>query len=389
MPTKIRKLKIAQLGPAHPHRGGIVHFNNRLAQALQARQDVEVQHYFWSKPYPKSLLPGQASDWLDQKSRVTLQVPGRRILSYTNPWSWWKLLRHMRSDGCDVLVTHWVHPVHFPVFLMLFAAIRHFTDIRIHLIVHNVIPHETFIGAIPMTKIIMNMAHHIIVHSSAEFEIMTKTMKIQRNMKISFHPTYDFFPENKNVEDIRIKLNLKNKIFLFFGFIRPYKGIQCLVSAFEILLKRHDDISLLIVGENLYSKNSRSSENLSDFLHDRINTNENIIHIDAYVPNEDVGLYFSIADVLVTPYIQASQSGPVHIASAFGKPVIASDLPAFRECIKHGVTGYLFTPGDPQELAKAMEHFLEQTWDSNRIRAHGQRFDWDRYVEILLDDDAN
>lgn len=379
MPTRIRKFKIAQLGPAHPHRGGIVHFNNRLAQTLQTRQDVEVHQYFWSKPYPESLLPGPASDWLDQKSRVTFQVPGQHILSYTDPWSWWKLLRHMRSDGCEILVTHWVHPVHFPVFLFLFAAIRYLTDIKIHLIVHNVIPHEIFIGAIPMTKIIMNMAHHVIVHSSAEYDLMINTLKIKKNIKVSFHPLYDFFPGNKNVENIRKKLNLKNKIFLFFGFIRPYKGIECLISAFEILLKKHNNISLLIVGENLYSVN----------LHDRINTNENITHIDAYVPNEDVELYFSIADALVAPYLQTSQSGPVHIASAFGIPVIASDLPAFRECVVHGVTGYLFNPGDPEELAKTMEHFLGQTWDSNLIRAHGRRFDWDRYVEILLDDDAN
>lgn len=384
MSMNSHRLTIAQLGPAHPNRGGIVHFNNRLALALQEREGLNVRQYFWSKPYPELLLPGPASEWLDHQSRETLQVPGQRILSVTNPLSWWSFLRRLRGDSCDILVTHWTHPVHFPVFAVLFTAIRLFTNIRIHLIAHNVMPHEKVLGAAWMARTVMNLAHVVIVHSSAEYDLATKYLGISDKVRKSFHPVYDCFKITGKKEKIRDKLKIEHYVFLFFGFIRPYKGIDCLIDAFEILQKKRDDVSLLIVGKNMYKKNSAAGKGKDD-LSRRIDANERINHIDEYVPNEDVGSYFSIADALVTPYHEASQSGPVQIAHAFGKPVIASDLPAFRECLEQGVSVRLFKPGDPAALADTMDNFLRQPPGSDDTRPHSRRLDWDRYVEILLD----
>jgi glycosyltransferase involved in cell wall biosynthesis len=384
---KTPRRTIAQLGPAHPNRGGIVHFNNRLALALQQRSDLNVRQYFWSKPYPELLLSGPASEWLDHQSRETLQVPGLRILSFTNPLSWWSFLRRIRRDGCDILVTHWTHPIHFPVFAVLFTVIRLFTNIRIHLIAHNVMPHEKIIGAAWMARTVMNLAHVVIVHSAAEHDVATKHLGISGKVRKSFHPVYDFFNMTEKKEQIRGKLKIESHVFLFFGFIRPYKGIDCLIDAFEILQKKRNDVSLLIVGKNMYKKNSvfgRGKDNVTR----SINANEKIIHIDEYVPNEDVGSYFSIADALVTPYHEASQSGPVQIAHALGKPVIASDLPAFRECLEQGVSGRLFKPGDSEALAETMDNFLRHPPGPDDRRPHSLRPGWDRYVEILLDDAA-
>lgn len=379
------RLTIAQLGPAHPSRGGIVHFNNRLALALQELPDLNVRQYFWSKPYPELLLPGPASEWLDHQSKDTLQVPGLRILSFTNPLSWLSFLRHIRRDRCDILVTHWAHPIHFPVFAVLFTAIRLFTNIRIHLIVHNVMPHEKIIGAAWMARTVMNLAHAVIVHSSAEYDLATKLLGISGKVRKSFHPVYDFFNMTGSEEQIRRKLKLENHVFLFFGFIRPYKGIDCLVDAFELLQNKRNDVSLLIVGKIMYKKKLAHGTEHDNIIR-RINANEKIIHIDEYVPNEDVGSYFSIADALVTPYHEASQSGPLQIAQALGKPVIASDLPAFRESLEQDVSGRLFKPGDPEALAETMDNFLGQPTGSDSKRPHSLRPGWDRYVEILLDD---
>lgn len=384
MTMKSPRLTIAQLGPAHPNRGGIVHFNNRLALALQERSDLSIQHYFWSKPYPELLLPGPASEWLDRQSRDTLQVPGKRILNFTNPFTWWTFLQRIRGDGCDILVTHWAHPIHFPVLTALFTAIRLFTNIRIHLIVHNVMPHEQVIGAAQMARTVMNLAHVVIVHSSAEYDVATKRLGISSRVKKSFHPAYDFFKATGKKDLIRNNLNLEKHVFLFFGFIRPYKGVDCLIDAFEILQKKRKDVSLLIVGKNLYKRNSLFCRGLDDVTR-RINANEKIIHIDEYVPNEDVGSYFSLSDALVAPYHETSQSGPVQIAHALGKPVIASDLPAFRECLGQGLPGRLFTPGDPEALAEAMDNFLREPRGSEDMKPRRPKPGWDRYVEILLD----
>jgi glycosyltransferase involved in cell wall biosynthesis len=384
-----KRIRIAQLGPAHPYRGGIVHFNNRLAKALEAIPELEVYQYFWTKLYPECLLPGPASDWLDLRSRVSFQVSGRNILNYANPWSWWQFVRRIRSDGCRILVTHWVHPVHFPVFVTVFAALRLLTDVEIHLIVHNVRPHEDVPGATQMARTVMNLAHHVTVHNASERDIAKKIMNVQTNIKTAFHPVYDFFTACEDSEYLRKKIRLKKRVILFFGFIRPYKGLECLISAFEIFQKKNNDVSLLIVGKFIHTRKKKYGNSEYNLLQNLIKKNKSIIHINEYIPNEDVGIYFGIADTLVTPYHKVSQSGPVQIAFALGIPVIASDLPAFRDCIEEGVTGSFFNPGDPQDLARAMEGVLGQAWDSDRIKAHGQRFGWERYVEILLDGDVN
>ena len=246
-------------------------------------------------------------------------------------------------------------------------------------------PHEKVIGAAWMARTVMSLAHVVVVHSSAERDVATRHLKIVGKVRKSFHPVYDFFNTTEKLERLRDTLNLENHVFLFFGFIRPYKGIDCLVDAFEMLQQKRTDVSLLIVGKNMY-KNKPARDRGSDNVTQRIDANEKIIHIDEYVPNEDVGSYFSIADALVAPYHEASQSGPVQIAHALGKPVIASDLPAFRECLEQGVSGRLFKAGDPEALAEAMNSLLRQPPDFENMKPHGPRMGWERYVEILLDD---
>ena len=377
-------LKIAQLGPSHPYRGGIVHFNSRLAKALHVRNDLDVTQFFWAKPYPESLLPGPPSNWLDMESKETFHVPGQSFLSYSNPLTWWRFIRQIFKDGHDLLITHWVHPIQFPVFFTLFCALRVFSGTRIFLIVHNVLPHESILGSKLMLHLTAKLVHRIIVHSSGELDNSLNCKIPAEKIKLAFHPVFDFFPTGENTQNsVRNELGLKDKVFLFFGFLRPYKGVKTLLSAFEKLNSRRNDISLLIVGENFIHHNDTKIEfDNAAFQPSKI---ENVVYINKYVPNESVGQYFMAADALVVPYFEASQSGPIQIAYSFGKPVIASDIPSFMDCIKNGTSGYFFKTGDPDDLARAMEFFLEYPLDADDIRAFSRQFSWDKYTEILLD----
>lgn len=381
MTHPLRTIRVAQLGPAHPYRGGIVHFNSRLAQALLEREDFEVSQYFWSKPYPESLLPAPASKWLDTESRETFQVPGMSILSFTNPLTWLRLARLIRQGKYDLLITHWVHPVQFPVLFTIFIILRLFTKTKTVMIVHNIFPHERIIGSGVLLKTISFLVNNIILHSTSEL-INAKKIKIRKNKLIlSFHPTYDIF---NNVNYLKVKKNkfkLRDKVFLFFGFIRPYKGIDLLIEAFKTISKNKKDISLLIVGEKFTKKMPDTGRSPSAAPME----SENIVVIDRYVTNEEVGQFFDIADILVAPYREATQSGPLQIAYAFDKPVIASDLPAFRDCVEHGKSGYLFETGNPEDLARCMELALEKPLHQEDIRSFRQRFTWERYVQIILD----
>lgn len=378
-------LKIAQLGPAHPHRGGIVHFNSRLAKALHGRNDLDVTQFFWAKPYPESLLPGSPSNWLDMESKETFHVPGQSFLSYSNPLTWWRFVRQICKGGHDLLITHWVHPIQFPVFFTLFCALRIFSGTRIVLIVHNVLPHESAPGSKQMLRLIAKLVHRVIVHSSEELNNALSCKIPAEKIRLAFHPVFDFFPLCENAQNsVRNDLGLKDKVFLFFGFLRPYKGVRTLLSAFEKLNSRMDNVSLLIVGENFGAHNVTKIE--FDITKGQLNKIKNVVHINKYVPNDSVGQYFMAADTLVAPYNKASQSGPIQIAYSFGKPVIASDIPSFRDCIKSGTSGYFFTAGDPDDLARVMEFFLGHPLDADDIRTFSRQFSWEKYTEILLDE---
>ena len=326
------------------------------------------------------LLPAPPAKWLDTESRKTFEVRGSHILSFSNPLTWFRLAKRIRRQQFDFLITHWVHPVQFLALFPFFLILKILTKTKIILITHNILPHERFFGSGIFLKIISLFTKKLVIHSSSEILKAEKINLPKNKILSSFHPIYDIFFEEKKYDTDKNYLPNGDKIFLFFGFIRPYKGIEILLDAFKIIQNKHKNISLFIVGENFNQKNSAIAKKINSF-----SDNSKIFFIDQYIPNEDVGHYFHMADVVVLPYLEATQSGPLQIAYAFDKPVIASDLPAFRDCVENGISGYLFKPGDSEGLAQAMLMFLEKPLNQQDVRSVRRRFNWDKYVQILLD----
>lgn len=380
-------MKIALLGPSHPFRGGIVHFNSLLAEVLQNKTQLDVDLFYWSKPYPAFLLPGSSSDYLDEKSAVTFSRPGLRILNYTNPLTWINLVRYIKRGQYDLLITHWVHPVHYPVFKFLFTAIKLTTKTKICLIAHNCLPHERFFGDEALSRNLFNTADSLVMHGQPETDLAGKIGVDFHRLIKAFHPLYNqFSPPDESRESIRQSLGLRGRVLLFFGFIRPYKGLDLLLKAFCELSSKYNDLSLLIVGEQFGSGADQLSEK-EKFLKGSSSNDvvkEKVVWIDHYVANEEVGRYFTVADALVAPYLSVTQSGPIQIAYAFDKPVIASDLPAFRECVSEGESGYLFETGNASDLAKKIELFLEKPVVSEKVKHYRRKFGWDSYVDLIL-----
>ncbi len=381
-------MKIALLGPAHPFRGGIVHFNSRLAATLQSRSDLTVDLFYWSKPYPEFLQPGPPRACLDEDSSLTFHRQGLPILSYTNPLTWVRLIKHLRRGRYDMLITHWVHPVHFPVFKVLFAAVKLLARMKISVIVHNILPHERFPGDKVMTRSVLNMTHRLIMHGQAEVDLARHIGFNHQKMIKAFHPVYDqFTPPSESSDDIRLRLGLRKRVLLFFGFIRPYKGLDILLAAFRSVAREDPDTSLLIVGESFYAHEGEAStkDRFLQNLPKDDPVRSQMVWIDRYVPNEEVGHYFAAADVFVAPYLSVTQSGPLTIAYAFDKPIIASDLPAFRECVCVGESGYLFETGNAEDLAKTIKRFFKTPVSGEKVKRFRQRLDWDQYADLLLE----
>jgi glycosyltransferase involved in cell wall biosynthesis len=199
------------------------------------------------------------------------------------------------------------------------------------------------------------------------------------------HPMYDFQEFSAPPKDIakeRLKVN-ESKVLLFFGIVRKYKGLMTLIEAFpEIHRYFKGDVRLLIAGE-FY-------ESLTEYVRaiEQTGCADKITLHNRFIPNESVGDYFQAADVVVLPYLTASQSGVTQMAYGFGKPVIASAVGGLPETVEEGETGLLFSLGDSASLAQKVKEFYEKYLNTDWVKNIAdlkERFSWTGMVEAIID----
>jgi D-inositol-3-phosphate glycosyltransferase len=147
------------------------------------------------------------------------------------------------------------------------------------------------------------------------------------------------------------------KAILFLGKIRPYKGLEYLLTAFQLLGSRGSNYRLIIAGEP-----RKGNENYLDEICgmiDRDFSSGQIIVKMQFIPDTEMELFLKAADVLVLPYKDITQSGVLFLGYSFGLPVVATDVGSLREEIIEGRTGFLCKPADPVDLAKALETYFQ------------------------------
>jgi len=277
-------------------------------------------------------------------------------------------------------------------FLMLYYKLQ---GKKIVLTAHNVNAgkrdlKDSFINRLTL-KIQYRLADHIFVH--------TKKMKCElrddfgiREQAITVIPfgMNNTVPDTKlTPEQARFRLGIREgeRTILFFGTIRPYKGLVDLVAAFERIVAKDANHRLIIAGEP-----KRGSEKYLDDIQKTINCNiegGRVIQKIGYIPDEETELYFKAADVLVLPYTHVFQSGVLFLAYSFGLPVIATDVGSLRDDLIEGRTGYLCRPCDPADLARTIEMYFEsdlfKSRDARRqeIRDYAnERHSWDIVGEL-------
>ncbi len=155
----------------------------------------------------------------------------------------------------------------------------------------------------------------------------------------------------------RLGISSDERTILFFGAIRPYKGLEYLVTAFQQLVTTHQEYRLIIAGEP-----RKESEQYSDEIQRAINGHASrgqVLQKFQYIPDEETELYFKAADVLALPYTHVFQSGVLFLGYSFGLPVVGSEVGSVREEIIEGRTGFLCRSCDSADLAKAIEKYFE------------------------------
>ena len=406
------KTKVTILGPSHPYRGGIVHFNTSLVAAAKDNDSLDTQVVTWKRLYPTFLLPKPESEFQDHRSKETYSIENeQRFLDYLNPLTWLKLVRKVRSHRSDIFLVHWQQPVQFPVYLAIFLLLKLFTKAKVYTIAHNVTQHENSAVSSILSKIIFKLSNTVVAHSSSEADKAAEIVGEDKVISL-YHPLYNIFASGEldrgEIAD-ELGLDASRKYLLFFGFIRPYKGLEYLIEAYNLIAKDNPKLDLIIAGELFWKVAKKQSKwqkfkrlpfkVVSKLLIRKANVEQynplaliskyglegRVKVFNSYIPNEDVYKYFTVSEALVLPYVSASQSGPVQIAYNYNKPVLASAVGGLNDVIENDKSGYLFTSQDPADIAQKIEKFVKsrRKW-SESVDEYKQRFSWESYIRAIL-----
>jgi len=366
-------MKIAMIGPTWPFRGGIAHYTTLLYKHLKKRH--EVRFFAFERQYPGWLFPGRSDR---DPSLAPILEPGvERTIDSMNPVTWLRTAREIVRYGCDAVVLPWWVSFWAPQFSAIIAYVKSHSNAKIIFICHNVVAHESRFYDRLLTQWVLKTGDGYLVHSAEDENNLRRIIPDARICR-RFHPTYDVFDANPMDRPIcRKSLGVTGHVLLFFGFVRAYKGLKYLLSAMPEILAEIL-VTLLVVGE-FWKDKDIYLQMIKD-----LGIERQVRMVDAYVPNEDVGRYFTAADLVVQPYISATGSGVVQMAFGFNKPVVATAVGSLPEIVDHGETGFLVPPGDGAAISQAVIQFFRDD-DNTRlfeenIRNRQYRFSWDHLV---------
>ncbi len=362
-------MKITILGSAHPLRGGLAAYNERLAREFMYEKD-EVTIETFSLQYPEFLFPGTTQySSLPKPADLTIHVTVNSI----NPFNWIKTGLKIKRQRPDILVVKFWLPFMAPCLGTICRIIRRNQHTRIISILDNIIPHEKRIGDTFFTKYFVNSVDAFIAMSDSVYNDLSVFDQTKPRL-LNPHPLFDNYGEAVDKISAIQKLNLdtSKKYLLFFGLIRDYKGLDIVLKAMATEQLRNSDIQLIVAGE--YYSNREEYEQLIRELaiKDKVELHTR------FIPDDEVYLYFCAADMVVQPYKHATQSGVTQICYHFNKPMLVTNVGGLPEIVPDNKVGFVVAP-DEQSVANAILRFYneekEQEFVQN-IQEEKKKYSW-------------
>lgn len=367
-------MKCTLIGPTYPYRGGISHYVTLLCEHLRQKHDV--QFLSFKSQYPSFLFPGKTDK---DPSSQPLRTDCDYLIAPLAPWTWFKAFWAIRRSQPELVILQWWVPYWAPTFASITFLVRRFTSSKILFICHNVVPHEGKKFDRLLAKLTLGQGHYFIVHSERDLSDLRMLLPQANVQKVALPSNRALAQGRMAKPEARAKLGLECNVILFFGFVRQYKGLVYLLRAMPKVLRRMD-IHLLIVGEFWDDIAS-----YAELIHE-LGLCHSVTVVNRYIPNEELGLYFSAADVVVLPYVDATQSAVIPLAYAFERPVITTTVGGLPDVVFGGETGILVPPGDSEALAQAIMRFFlsepDQEW-ADAIARYRHKFSWERLVEAV------
>lgn len=371
-------MKIAILGSAHPLRGGLAAFNERLAYQLQ-QQGNEVVIYSFSLQYPSFLFPGK-TQFTDEPAPKGLTI--RTVVNSVNPLNWLSIGGQMNKEKFDLIIVKYWLPFMGPAFGTILRKAKKNKHTKVLCIVDNIIPHEKRPGDTQFTNYFIKPIDAFVTMSKD----VLKDVKTFTSKPSFFtpHPIYDSYNEPVSKQGACNKLNLdpNKKYLLFFGFIREYKGLDLLLEAMADERIRNAGIELIAAGE-YYDKTVEANNNAIIEKHKL----QQVVHLKTdFIPNSEVRYYFCAADLVVQPYKHATQSGITQIAFHFEKPMVVTNVGGLAEVVPNGKVGFVAEP-NPTSIADAILKFYQPNSIPDllqHILAEKQKYSWDTFTDVMM-----
>lgn len=372
------KKKILIIGPAHPLRGGgITTFNERLCKELM-NLGHECHILSFSLQYPSFLFPGKTQYSTDEAPEgLTIFTEINSI----NPLNWLKVGLKYKKAGYDIVIFRYWLSFMAPALGTIARLIRSNNKTKTIALTDNVIPHEQRFFDTPFTKYFLKSCDGFLTMSQS---VKSDLARFEPNKPALYapHPLYDNFGDavSKQTAKQQLALNANDNYLLFFGFIRQYKGLQLLIEAMADERLKQLNIKLIIAGEFYENKNTYID------LITSLNLINRIVLSNDFIPNNQVVNYFCAADLVVQPYLHATQSGVTQIAYYYNKPMVVTNVGGLSELIPNGKVGYV-TEVSSIAIADAVYNFYTQQKEvefAANINHEKKRFTWQNLCNSLL-----
>ena len=370
-------MNIVLVSPAPPLRGGISDHTKGLYNNLIKNHSVKIFSFYYQ--YPKIFFPGKSQKINNnQKFNNTYYS-----INSINPFSWLKTTQAILKCNPDLVIFSYWNPFFAPCFGYIAKLLKNkIGSNKLISICHNIEPHEK--------KIVNNSLNKFYLKPFKKFMLMSSFVESQLKLyKNNFNSTVRFLPIDKdykiNFKKDTIKLEmgytLNQKLILFFGLIRPYKGLDNLLNAVKNILL-NNNIKLIIAGE-AYESLDKYKSVINEY-----DINKNVVWIHEFLSNNMIEKLMIASDLLVLPYNTASQSGVLSQAWQYNLPSIVTKVGGLPEYVDHGKSGYVVEANDIYALKQKIILFFESdnyVSMSKYINLNKEKFSWDNYIKGIME----
>jgi len=369
--------KILIVGPAHPLRGGLATFNERLALSFK-EQGHECDILSFSLQYPSILFPG--------KSQFSVDAAPQNIKIFSNinsinPINWLLVGNKIAKAKYDIVIFRYWLSFMAPAFGTIARRIKTNGHSCIIAITDNLIPHEKRFFDNNLTRYFINTCDGFLTMSEAVKQQLI-SWNVKKPIMYTPHPMYDMFGAGIEKNEAKIKLGLETNCnyLLFFGFIRRYKGLHLLLDALHDERIRNRNLKVIIAGEFYEDAKPYLNQIAQLNLQDRVELR------NEFIPNSEVATYFSAADAVIQPYTDATQSGVTQIAYYYNKPMIVTNVGGLAELVPHEKVG-LVCDVNATSIASAIARFFDEKMEvtmQKNAAIEKQKFTWSTLTNCIL-----